>query len=101
MAAQRGNNYAGSALVAKKALEHALLKHQDQEPEGDKASKFKALVEIWEKQIEKAIDGDTQSATMIIDRLDGKPKQATELTGEGGTPIRMQEIIFTPVGSDD
>jgi len=82
MTAAKGNNYAGNAHIAKKALEHSLLAYQHEAPTGEKASKFKALVEIWSKQIEKAIDGDTQSATMIIDRLDGKPKQQTEISGD-------------------
>jgi len=82
MGAKKGNNHAGKGLVAFKALEHALLKHQGQEPTGDKVSAFKALVEIWEAQVGKAIDGDTQSATMIIDRLDGRPKQQTEISGD-------------------
>ena len=82
MAAPKGNNFAGKGLIAMKALEHALLKHQDQEPTGDKVSSFKALVEIWETQIAKAVEGDNQSATMIIDRLDGRPKQQTEISGD-------------------
>lgn len=81
MAAPKGNNFAGNALIAKKALEHSLLKYQNEAPTGEKASKFKALVEIWDAQIEKAVSGDPQSANMIIDRLDGKPKQQTEVSG--------------------
>lgn len=82
MAAPKGNNFAGNALIARKALEHSLLKYEGNEPSGEKASKFKALVEIWDTQISKAIEGDNHSATMIIDRLDGKPKQQTEITGD-------------------
>jgi hypothetical protein len=101
MAAEKGNNYGGNALIAKKALEHSMLKYQGEEPKGERVSKFNALVEIWDKQIEKAIDGDNNSAAMIIDRLDGKPKQQTEVTGKDDGPIMMQEIVFNPVGSDD
>ena len=82
MGAPKGNNFAGNALIAKKALEHSLLKYQNEEPQGEKASKFNALVDIWDAQIAKAVDGDNYSATMIIDRLDGKPKQQTEISGD-------------------
>jgi len=98
MAAAKGNNYGGSALIARNALEHALLASQGEEPEGEKVSKFKALVAIWDAQITKARDGDTQSASMIIDRLDGRPKQATELTGANGGPIQTDSVFeFIPV----
>ncbi len=94
MAAPKGNNFAGSALIAKKALEHALLDYQGEAPTGAKASKFTALVDIWKAQIAKAItDSDTQSANMIIDRLDGKPKQATELSGPDGGDIGLDLVI--------
>ena len=99
MAASKGNNYGGNALIARNALEHSLLKKNGEEPTGDKVSKFTALVEIWDKQIEKAIEGDTQSAAMVIDRLDGRPKQATEITGEEGGPVQIQEVRRTIVDS--
>lgn len=78
MAAPKGNNFAGSALIARKALEHALLDYQGEEPTGDKASGFKALVDIWKVQLAKALEGDNYSASMVIDRLDGKAKQQVE-----------------------
>lgn len=78
MAAPKGNNFAGNALIARKALEHALLDYQGEAPTGDKASTFKALVDIWKVQLTKALEGDNYSASMVIDRLDGKAKQQVE-----------------------
>lgn len=99
MAAPKGNNHNGNAQVAKKALEHAMLAHQGEEPKGETVSKFKALVDIWKAQLAKAIDGDTQSATLIIDRLDGKPRQSTELSGPGGEPLKST-FTFVPVSNE-
>ena len=83
MSAPKGNNFARNGQVAKKALEHAMLAYQGEEPTGEKVSEFKALVDIWKAQIAKAVtDSDTQSANMIIDRMDGKAKQQTELSGK-------------------
>ena len=101
MAAPKGNNFAGSALIAKKALEHALLDYQGETPTGDKASTFLALVDIWKAQIAKAVtDSDTQSAAMIVDRLDGKAKQQTEITGTGGGPVNIDFVVEFIVPED-
>ena len=94
MAAPKGNNFARNAQVAKKALEHALLDYQGEEPSGERVSEFKALVDIWKAQIAKAVtDSDTQSAAMIVDRLDGKAKQQTEITGAGGGPVNIDFVV--------
>jgi hypothetical protein len=37
--------------------------------------------------VNSALDGDMQAAKEIGDRLDGKPAQAVEHTGEGGGPL--------------
>ena len=37
--------------------------------------------------VASALDGDMQAAKEIGDRLDGKPAQAVEHTGEGGGPL--------------
>ena len=34
-----------------------------------------------------------RAATAVLDRVYGRPKQTTELTGEGGGPIQTQELI--------
>jgi hypothetical protein len=41
------------------------------------------------KQIAKALEGDTAAWEKINDRLEGKARQSTELTGADGTPLQM------------
>ena len=57
-------------LRAELALKTALKKGGETE-----CGAYKKMIAIWEKQIEKAIEGSTESAKLIIERLDGKPKQ--------------------------
>lgn len=78
--APRGNKNASNAKVAKNALNRAMAIRSGEDV-GPMVDSFKALVDIWAVQIDKALDGDNQSATMIVDRLDGRPMQATEISG--------------------
>jgi hypothetical protein len=57
---------------------------------------------VLEKQISSAIKHDIErgrldSLEIILDRIYGKPKQQTEISGEGGGPV---EIIFKTIGID-
>jgi hypothetical protein len=45
------------------------------------------LRRIADKLLAMAEDGDIQAMKEIGDRLDGKPKQQIEASGEGGGPI--------------
>ncbi len=49
--------------------------------------KVKRLRIVADKIVELAMAGDMSAAKEIGDRLDGKPRQATEVTGEGGGPL--------------
>ena len=60
----------GNYLKAERALKTALKRGGV-----TKCDAYKLLVEMWEAQIAKAIEGNTESAKLIIERLDGKPKQ--------------------------
>jgi len=91
---QPGNNNASGARRARKALELALDRIDNDRPV---ASGMTKLVKIWQTQIEKAIEGDNQSAQMIADRLDGRPGQAIQVTGEDGGPISVERIERTIV----
>jgi len=71
MAAPANNKNAANAKVAKAALERAL---EIRSP----IDRYQTLVEIWDKQIVNALNGDIAAATMIVDRLDGKPSQAID-----------------------
>lgn len=72
MAAPTGNQNATRAKLARAALEKALDKRSP-------TDRYFAIVQIWEKLIEDAIEGDKQAAAMIIDRLDGKPSQSVDV----------------------
>lgn len=50
---------------------------------------------IVDAQLDKAADGDYQAANMIFDRMDGKPKQQTEVSGlDGGAIIATIERVI-------
>lgn len=55
--------------------------------------KMQCLVDIWTKQIDQALEGDNTSASMIIDRMDGKPKQALIGGDEDDSPISISQVI--------
>lgn len=50
---------------------------------------------IANRVIEAAADGDAQAFKEIGDRLDGKPKQATEVSGPDGGAIPVTEVSYT------
>jgi len=49
--------------------------------------KTRAINLLAQKVVNAALEGDMTAMKEIGDRLDGKPKQAVEQTGEGGGPI--------------
>jgi len=73
MSAPKGNKFAVNAKQAQRALERALELRSGIEPQYPMVEKFSVLVAIWDAQIDMALEGDKQSASMIMDRLDGKP----------------------------
>jgi hypothetical protein len=44
---------------------------------------------MWEAQIKKAEEGDLYAFNAIMDRLEGKPVQATEISGPDGNDIQL------------
>ena len=92
---QKGNNNAGNAKYAKRALEKA-LKRRDGQDIPDGLETFETLVDIWDAQIGNALAGDKASAQMIVERLDGKPKQEVEQanthSGPNGEPIEIDHL---------
>lgn len=76
---QPGNNNAGVGRQARRALEIAIRNNGQKK---EVASDIECLVEIWNKAIEQAKEGNSGSISMIMDRLDGKPGQSIEHTGE-------------------
>jgi hypothetical protein len=49
----------------------------------------KKLRALAEKLIERAESGDVTALKEIGDRIDGRPSQALEHSGPGGTPIEV------------
>lgn len=39
---------------------------------------YRMLLEAWNAQIQKALEGNTESMKLIVERLDGKPKQTID-----------------------
>lgn len=79
MAAPEGNNNAGKGKEWKEALRYAVLNYEAPQIERGKALKL-----IAKKVVEKALEGDKDAIQEIGNRLDGKPVQAVEGTGNDG-----------------
>ena len=79
---QKGNTNAVKAKPWAEAIDRALKQ--------DRA----ALNRLAAKLIAKAEEGDMAALKEIGDRLDGKPKQQTELTGAGDGPLVIQVVKF-------
>jgi hypothetical protein len=75
-----GNQNAAKGRLFKSAVAAALQ-------EKSRVDQKDALQSIANKLIELASSGDLQAIKEIADRLDGKPKQQTELSGPDGGPV--------------
>lgn len=53
----------------------------------------KRLRQCAEVLLDKAAEGDIQAISLLADRLDGKPRQQTEVTGAEGGPIYIKTGI--------
>ena len=53
----------------------------------------KRLRAIAERLLDKAAEGDVAAIKEVGDRLDGKPKQSMEHTGEGGGPVKASLTV--------
>lgn len=83
MAAPKGNQYAAKAKDFESALRRAMVRNDG------------ALNRIADQLVTQAVAGEQWAIQMIADRLDGKPKQQTELTGENGGPVQTAiEVRF-------
>ena len=47
---------------------------------------------VARKLLELAVAGDVPAMRYLIDRIDGTPKQALELSGEDGGPVEISVI---------
>jgi hypothetical protein len=48
---------------------------------------------IIRKMIDLAIEGDLAAQKYIFDRVDGKPMESMELTGQNGGPLAFVELL--------
>ena len=69
--------------------------------DGDPGGRVKLAI-IAEKLVEQAIDGEMEAIKEVSNRLDGKPAQAMELTGQEGGPLQIEiRKLFRPVVDGD
>jgi hypothetical protein len=54
----------------------------------------KRLRNITDKLVKAAENGDAWAVKEIMDRMDGKPVQATEISGTDGAPMDLRLIEF-------
>lgn len=86
MAAAQGNQYASRAAVFRAAITRAL-------EEKSRVAQVQALDQIAADMIDAALDREKSPLERLpiwkelADRLDGKPKQQTEVTGADGAPL--------------
>lgn len=80
-----GNQNAVKAKRWTAAIERALEKRR--------SAGIEALDELAEKFLAACDAGDLQAFKELGDRLDGKPKQQTELSGPDGSAIPMRTVV--------
>lgn len=86
MAAPAGNQYAAKDKVWSRAIRRALEKRS-------KSDQLEALDDLAEKLLAACDVGDLQALKELGDRLDGKSKQQTEISGPDGAPIPMRTVV--------
>jgi len=67
------------------------------ETEGDDGKKAKRINLIADKLCKMAMEGDVQAIKEIGDRLEGKPKQTSEVSGPGGGDIPTRLTVQTKI----
>lgn len=83
--APKGNRNAAKGKLFEGVLRRALM-----ENDGEKLRKIAEMI------VSKAEAGDLMAARELMDRLDGKPKQQVELSGDAENPLH----IFTHAAAD-
>jgi len=86
MACTKGNNNAGNGASIRDAIRYEVARIGRELP-GDEVALKKGLRAIAAPIIEKAKDGDMTAFKEIADRMDGKPAQSVDLSGEVGIPL--------------
>jgi len=81
MAAPLGNQHAAKDKQWARAIEAALDRRS-------RVDRVEALAELAEQLLKKCDGGDIGALKELGDRLDGKPKQQTEISGPDGGPVQ-------------
>jgi len=87
MAAAIGNNYAGKSKRWLNAIDKALERRC-------KSNGQKALIEIAEKMLTAADNGESWAIKELGDRIDGKSAQSVTLLGDEEHPVVVKEVSF-------
>jgi hypothetical protein len=90
--AQPGNQNAKKGRLFEQALLREIKQRDIKDGEGE------TLRRIASKLIDKADNGDIYAARELMDRLDGKPTQAHELSGPdgGAIPAKVEVVLVRP-----
>lgn len=85
--APEGNKNAANGSRARRAILRALARH-------GQGSVAEGLNKIADKLVLQADKGESWAQKEIYDRIDGKPKQQTEITGAGGKNLVVEIVRF-------
>lgn len=88
MGAPKGNKNALSGTMFRDALHYALVNHAD-----DMVQRGQALKAIGKKVVIAALEGEQWAISEIANRLDGKPKQQTELSSNPDNPVGITVVV--------
>ena len=86
MAAEKGNQYAAKAKRWSMAIERALEKRS-------RGDMVKALDDLAEKLLQAAENGEQWALKELGDRLEGKPSQQVQLSGDPENPVAFTEVV--------
>ena len=98
MAAAQGNQYAAKAKQWSMAIERAITAYPDLPDDADCSPYIKGLNKAACLFVSKMMDeGSVIFFREFGDRLEGKPAQSLELSGDPDNPIAITEIVRTIV----
>lgn len=87
---QKGNQLASNALSFNAALRRVINKKNLSRKE-----KMDVLEEMANILIDKALEGSESTISHLADRLDGKPQQAVQLSGDADSPLTINIIRYS------
>lgn len=76
--APEGNSNASKGRLVEQMIKRALMRDD-----------YKRLHQGVERLLDQVADGERWALEFVTDRLDGKPKQAVELSGDVDSPLVM------------